>query len=105
MDAAEKIEPFVPEEIWPRFTFTAEENKILQSTGRDIEKFVEEMRDQFILGDADLEDWDDYVNEIEKSCIDEVVEVYLYDYDRSLDIYNICFLCETRDHSVVVSIY
>src|SRR5690625_3490157 len=48
MDAAEKIEPFVPEEIWPRFTFTAEENKILQSTGRDIEKFVEERRDQFI---------------------------------------------------------
>lgn len=85
MDAAEKIEPFVPEEIWPRFTFTAEENKILQSTGRDIEKFVEEMRDQFISGDADLADWDDYVNEIEKTGLDEVVEVYQDAYDRYLD--------------------
>ena len=85
MDAAEKIEPFVPEEIWPRFTFTAEENKILQSTGRDIEKFVEEMRDQFISGDADLAAWDDYVNEIEKTGLDEVVEVYQDAYDRYLD--------------------
>src|SRR5690625_6730972 len=46
MEAADKIEPFVPEEIWPRFTFTAEENRVLESTGTDVSDYVEEMRDR-----------------------------------------------------------
>src|SRR5699024_11979330 len=64
MDAAEKIEPFVPEEIWPRFTFTAAENKILESTSADIDTYVQEMRDKFISGDAARYAWDDYVETI-----------------------------------------
>src|SRR5699024_4446511 len=61
MEAAEKIEPFVPDEIWPRFTFTAEENRILESTGADIDKYVET---------------------IEKMGLDEMLEVYQNAYDR-----------------------
>src|SRR5699024_6951209 len=66
MEAAEKIEPFVPDEIWPRFTFTAEKNRILEPTGADIDKYVEEMRDKFISGDENLSEWDEYVETIEK---------------------------------------
>ena len=82
MEAAEKIEPFVPDEIWPRFTFTAEENRILESTGADIDKYVEEMRDKFISGDEDLSEWDEYVETIEKMGLDEMLEVYQNAYDR-----------------------
>src|SRR5699024_9685358 len=82
MEAAEKIEPFVPDEIWPRFSFTAEENRVLESIGADIDKYVEEMRDKFISGDEDLSNWDEYVETIEKMGLDEMLEVYQYVYDR-----------------------
>ncbi|WP_284140492.1 extracellular solute-binding protein [Virgibacillus sp. LDC-1] len=82
MAAAEKIEPMVAEEIWPRFTFTEEENKVLQSAGEDIAKYVEEMRDKFITGDEDLSEWDKYVETIESMNFEEVVKVYQQAYDR-----------------------
>ncbi|MEI3606196.1 extracellular solute-binding protein [Pseudogracilibacillus sp. SE30717A] len=83
MEAAEKIEPFVPDEIWPRFTFTPEENKVLEATGADVDKYVEEMRDQFISGDADFSQWDGYVETIEKmGALDELLDVYQAAYDR-----------------------
>lgn len=85
MEAAEKIEPFVPDEIWPRFTFTSEENKVLESTGADIDKYVEEMRDKFISGDADLSEWDDYVETIERMGLDELLDVYQKAYERYED--------------------
>lgn len=81
MEAAEKIEPYVPEEIWPRFTFTEEENKILQA-GEDIGKYVEEMRDKFISGDADLSEWDNYVETIERMGLQEIMDVYQSAFER-----------------------
>jgi len=85
MEAADKIEPFVPEEIWPRFTFTAEENRVLESTGTDVSDYVEEMRDKFISGDVDLSEWDNYVETIEKMGLDEVMEIYQEGYNRYLE--------------------
>nr|WP_286168748.1 extracellular solute-binding protein [Roseburia sp. 1XD42-34] len=82
MEAAEKIEPYVPEEIWPRFTFTEAENKVLQSVGEDIGKYVEEMRDKFISGDADLSQWDEYVETIERMGLQDVIEVYQSAFER-----------------------
>lgn len=84
MEAAEKIEPYTTDEVWARFTYTEEENKVLESTGQDVNKYVEEMRDKFITGDMDLdEDWDEYVETIEKmGGLDELVDVYQDAYDR-----------------------
>ncbi|WP_217587525.1 extracellular solute-binding protein [Lentibacillus saliphilus] len=82
MAAAEKIEPMAADEIWPRFTFTEEENKVLQAAGQDIAKYTEEMRDKFITGDEDLSDWDQYVETIEGMNFEEVVKVYQQAYDR-----------------------
>lgn len=82
MAAAEKIEPYATKEIWPRFTFTEEENKVLQAAGQDIAKYAEEMRDKFITGDEDLSQWDEYVKTIESMNFDEVMKVYQQAYDR-----------------------
>src|SRR5699024_11902980 len=65
LEAADKIAPQVPEEIWPAFTYTEEENNTLNSIGQDIDKYVEEMRDKFIAGDVDFSEWDDYVEQID----------------------------------------
>src|SRR5699024_8605606 len=82
MEAAAKIEPFVQDEIWPRFTLTAAESRILDSTGADIDKYDEEMRIKFISADEDLSEWDEYVETIEKMGLDEMLEVYQNAYDR-----------------------
>src|SRR5699024_1183474 len=66
LEATEKLEPYLSEEIWPDFLYTEEENKVLLSTGVDIEKFVEEARDKFIVGDKPFSEWDDYVETLEK---------------------------------------
>lgn len=85
MEAAEKIDPFTPEEIWPGFTFTDEENKVLDSTGHDVSKYVEEARDNFISGNMSLDDWDDYLAELDKMGVDDVIEVYQDAYERYMD--------------------
>lgn len=85
MEAAEKIEPYAEEEIWPRFTFTADENKVLQSQGQDLTKYVEEMRDKFITGDEDLSNWNEYLETVEKNGLEKVTEVHQDAYDRYLD--------------------
>lgn len=86
MEASAKIEPFTPDEIWPGFTFTAEENKILNAQGDDVAKYTEEMRDKFISGNESIDGkWDEYVAELEKMGLEDVMEIYQAAYDRYLE--------------------
>lgn len=85
LEAADKIAPQVPEEIWPAFTYTEEENNTLNSIGQDIDKYVEEMRDKFIAGDVDFSEWDDYVEQIDKMGLDEYMEIKQTAYERYQD--------------------
>ncbi len=85
MKAAEAAAPFVPDEIWARFTFTDEENRILQSVGQDVNSYVEEMTDKFITGDEDLDGWDNYVTTLEQMGLEDVIEVYQNAYERYVE--------------------
>lgn len=73
-ESAKKLEPYMIEEAWPTFTHTAEENRVLASTGADIEKYALEMRDKFISGDVPFSEWDKYVDTIEKNGIGRIYE-------------------------------
>lgn len=75
IEAAEKLEPYIIDDVWAQFTHTKEENDILTTTGSDIEKYVEEMRDKFIVGDTPFSEWDDYVSKLEKMGLDDYVDV------------------------------
>src|SRR5699024_2742781 len=82
IEAAEKLEPDMPDELWPGFTYTEEENDFLTSVGADIDKYVEEMRDKFITGKRPLSEWDDYVKTIEKMGLDEYMDIQEAAYER-----------------------
>lgn len=82
LKAAEDIAPFIPEEIWPAFTYTEDENRVLLSTGTDIEKYVLEMRDQFITGQVPFSDWDEYVSLLENMGLEAYLEVQQAALDR-----------------------
>ncbi|WP_217586512.1 extracellular solute-binding protein [Lentibacillus saliphilus] len=84
VEAAEKIKPYVPNEIWSKFTYTKDENKFMNSTGTDIEKYVGEMRDKFISGSESLDDagWENYVKTIENMGLEEYMNVQTEAYER-----------------------
>src|SRR5699024_9821281 len=82
MAAADDIEAFTPDEIWDRFTFTEEENDILSNKGTEVTKYVEEMRDKFIAGQESLDNYDKYVETLEKMGLNDVIDAYQEAYDR-----------------------
>jgi putative aldouronate transport system substrate-binding protein len=75
MEAAETLEPYIIDEIWPAFTYTEEENKKLSALATDIEKYVDEMRDKFISGDVPFSEWDKYVKTIENMKLDDYLDI------------------------------
>lgn len=83
LNAAQKIKPFIPEQIWPtEFTYTEDENKTLSTVGADIEKYVKEMTDKFVSGDVSFDEWDKYVKTIEDMGLEKYMEVKTEAYNR-----------------------
>lgn len=75
VEAAEKLEPYIVDEIWPSFTYTTEENKKLSTIKSDLEKYVDEMQDKFITGDKSFSEWDEYVEKVESMRLDEYLDI------------------------------
>lgn len=82
LEVSERIRPFVPEELWSKFTYDEEESKFLASVGVDIEKYVKEMRDKFISGDTSFEEWDNYVKTLEDIGVEKYLEINEAAYER-----------------------
>jgi len=82
MAAAEKVAPQWPEEVWPPFTYTADELLRFTPLQTDINKYVSEMTDKFITGDAPFSEWDNYVSTIQKMGLKDYLEIYKAAYER-----------------------
>ncbi|PAV31151.1 ABC transporter substrate-binding protein [Virgibacillus profundi] len=83
--AAETVKPDLVEEPWSAFIYTKEETDTLASVGTDIDKYVEEMRDKFISGDASFDEWDAYVKNIEQMGLEEYMGVKDSAYERYMN--------------------
>ena len=81
-EAAEALAPYLIDEVWPAFTYTAEENDTISVLETDIEKYVDEMQAAFITGEKDFSEWDDYVKELENMRLDEYMDIQKAAYDR-----------------------
>ncbi|CDN42240.1 ABC transporter, solute-binding protein [Paenibacillus sp. P22] len=82
---SKKADPYVlkPDAVWPGFSFTAEEQEVLSTVGTDIQTYVDEMRDKFIVGDAKLGDWDSYVSTLDGMGLKQYIEIYQAALDRN----------------------
>lgn len=85
LEAADKLEPYLIEEVWTNFTYTESENKKLDALSADIENYVGEMQDKFIVGDIPFSEWDDYIKTIEKMGLEEYMEIQTDAYERYED--------------------
>lgn len=79
---AELLAPDIIEDPWLTLKQTEEENEQLKGIGEDIEKYVEEMRDKFIVGSEPLSKWDDYVKTLEGMKIKEYMDIKINAIER-----------------------
>ena len=72
---------------WPAFTFTKQEQRIIEDSKNDIDKYVASMRDAWIMGTQELNDdtWANFVATIERMGIQDVLEVYEAALQRAYD--------------------
>ncbi|SFS52048.1 ABC transporter substrate-binding protein [Paenibacillus sp. BC26] len=71
-----------PDQIWPAFNFTSEEQTELTTLATDIQTYVDEMRDKFIVGNASFDEWDNYVATLNKMGLDRYIAIYQAALDR-----------------------
>lgn len=82
IEAAEKVEPYLIDEVWPIFTYTLEESKRMSALKADIEKYVDEMQDKFITGNVSFSEWDKYVKTVQDMGLEEYMEIQEAAYER-----------------------
>ncbi|MFC5649628.1 ABC transporter substrate-binding protein [Paenibacillus solisilvae] len=70
------------DQIWPAFNFTSEEQTELTTLATDIQTYVDEMRDKFIVGDASFDKWDEYAATLNKMGLDRYIQIYQAALDR-----------------------
>ncbi|WP_062104523.1 extracellular solute-binding protein [Bacillus niameyensis] len=82
MATAELLAPNLVEEPWLSIRHTNEETNQLQGVGTDIEKYVVEMRDKFIVGTEPLLNFDDYVKTLERMGLEEYMNLKIKAIER-----------------------
>jgi len=73
-----------PNFINPVFLFTAEEQAELNPIASDVVSYVDEMRVAFKTGTRSFDEWDDFVNQLERMNIQRYVEIHQAALDRFL---------------------
>jgi putative aldouronate transport system substrate-binding protein len=80
--ASMNLMPYTPKEVWPQFTYTQEENERLIVLQTDINGYVKKMLAEFIFGRTPLTKWDDYVEQIKRMGLNEMLQIHEAAYKR-----------------------
>lgn len=82
IESAKHLAPDMVDEMWPAFLYTHEESRKLAPLEADIHKYADEMRDMFISGGRSFDEWDDYVETIEKMGLEDYLSIQNDAYKR-----------------------
>lgn len=67
---------------FPTLAFTSDEQSIINEKYTEIETYVNEMIDKFIMGVESLDQFDAYAAKVESMGLQDVLNVYQTAYDR-----------------------
>ena len=81
-NAARGLYEYGPDEYWPVFTFTAEENDILSTIQTDITKYITTTEQDFITGAMSFSEWSNYQKQLEKLGKKQLLDIYQAAVDR-----------------------
>jgi len=72
---------------WPAFTFTTQEQRVIEDNKSDLDSYVASMRDAWIMGTQELNDdtWQQFLDTIENMGVQDVLEVYESALDRAYE--------------------
>lgn len=82
--AAENLMPYTPKDIWPFFTYTDQEQKVLSDVGSPINQYCAQTSGEFLSGQRPIDDanWNEYVSTVQKMGLDKVLAVEEAAYAR-----------------------
>lgn len=66
----------------PEPALTESEYETVNNVGASIKKHYEEQISKFIMGERDISEWDNYVEEIKNLGVNKILEIYSNAYDR-----------------------
>lgn len=73
-----------PVDVFPKLTYTSEENDRLSTLKTDITMYVVQACGQFIIGELDIEkEWDNYISTLKSIGMDELISIEQSAYDRA----------------------
>ncbi|RKN62072.1 extracellular solute-binding protein [Paenibacillus ginsengarvi] len=81
-EGAAKLKPSLPDEVWPEFAYTPDENDLMFAYSADIQGYVTEMRNRFITGEVSFDTWDDYVISLRRKGLTGYMAIYASAYKR-----------------------
>lgn len=85
IENAEQNAPYLIEDPWPLFFYSDDEQEELTIIATDLGKYVSEMEAQFVTGEKDFSEWDDYVKQIESMKLEEYMEIQQKAYERYME--------------------
>lgn len=85
MDAMEKWTIATDEHVIPPVNFTAEEDERYAEIMNDLSTYKDEMVLKFIMGEEPLSKFDEYVEQLKKLRIEEVISIYQTSFDRYMN--------------------
>ncbi|MBD2867194.1 type 2 periplasmic-binding domain-containing protein [Paenibacillus arenilitoris] len=82
-EAAEKLEPYIPERILGAPLFDAATAKKVDTLLTDVNTYIDESSAKFVNGERSFDDWDNYVSTLNKMGLAEIEEIYQEAYDTT----------------------
>lgn len=82
MASSELLAPDLAKDPWLTIRHTNEETNKLNGFGADIEKYVVEMRDKFIVGTEPLSKYDDYVETLKRMGLEDYMKLKIEAIER-----------------------
>lgn len=80
--ASANLLPYLPEEVWEPLSFSAEESEEKLTLESDINGLVNQKTAEFVQGKASLDEFDNYVKQLERMGLDRLKEIYTSAYER-----------------------
>jgi len=81
-EAAKNLTPYLPDELWAPFSFTAEELDEKLAIESDIHSLVNQRTAEFVIGKSSIDEFDKFVEQIKRMGFDRLYEIYNQAYER-----------------------
>lgn len=82
-DVRNKYENGIIKETYPIVDFTSDEKMVISEKQSQIQTYIDEMLDKFIMGNEDISTYGEFVNQLKEMGIEELVDIYQQAYDRA----------------------